>query len=202
MSGSPQTCKNTEQEDAEDLPSCSKSPQGFVKTCGFIMCVRCFSVQIYMFTTFPNGQVYGCAIIRAVLHLFYEDLGVGSPLVGTHQDLSFEACFQFLRIYAFLLAHMYSTNRLEFGEVTVVRMPRGLDELSRQSTRPFLHCWIRSASDSTQHADLGCIVAWAQRATAHSMCIAENVTRFPLSGCSPISMDHCIGLIHPHPSSR
>ena len=109
MSGSPQTCKNTEQEDAEDLPSCSKSPQGFVKTCGFIMCVRCFSVQIYMFTTFPNGQVYGCAIIRAVLHLFYEDLGVGSPLVGTHQDLSFEACFQFLRIYSFLLAHMYST---------------------------------------------------------------------------------------------
>ena len=79
------------------------------RTCGFIMCVRCFSVQIYMFTTFPNGQVYGCAIIRAVLHLFYEDLGVGSPLVGTHQDLSFEACFQFLRIYSFLLAHMYST---------------------------------------------------------------------------------------------
>ena len=88
------------------------------------MCVRCFSVQIYMFTTFPNGQVYGCAIIRAVLHLFYEDLGVGSHLVGTHQDLSFEACFQFLCMYGThlcsLFAHMYSTNRLEFGEVTVI----------------------------------------------------------------------------------
>ena len=104
MSGSPQAWKNTEQEDAEDLPSCSKSPQDFVKTCGFIMCVRCFSVQVYMFTTFPNGQVYGCAIIRAVLHLFYEDLGVGSPLVGTHQDLSFEAGFQFLCMYAFMLS--------------------------------------------------------------------------------------------------
>ena len=69
----------------------------------------CSNLFMYMFTTFPNGQVYGCAIIRAVLHLFYEDLGVGSPLVGTHQDLSFEACFQFLRIYSFLLAHMYST---------------------------------------------------------------------------------------------
>ena len=59
-----------------------------------------------MFTTFPNGQVYGCAIIRAVLHLFYEDLGVGSPLVGTHQDLSFEAGFQFLCMYAFM--HFFS----------------------------------------------------------------------------------------------
>ena len=27
VSGSPQACKNTEQEDAEDLPSCSNSPQ-------------------------------------------------------------------------------------------------------------------------------------------------------------------------------
>ena len=52
---------------------------------------------MYMFTRFPNGQVYVCAIIPMVLHLFYEDLGVGSHLVGTHQDLCFEA-------YAFMLS--------------------------------------------------------------------------------------------------
>lgn len=49
---------------------------------------------MYMFTRFPNGQVYVCAIIPMVLHLFYEDLGVGSHMVGTHQDLCFEACFR------------------------------------------------------------------------------------------------------------
>ena len=56
---------------------------------------------MYVFTRFPDGQVYVCAIIRMVLHLFYEDLGVGSHLVGTHQDVCFEACFHFLHIYAF-----------------------------------------------------------------------------------------------------
>ena len=79
-----------------------------------MMCILCSNLCMYMFTMFPNGRVYVCAIVRAVLHLFYEDLGVGSPLVETHQDISFEACFQFLckyvRIYVcFLLAHMYST---------------------------------------------------------------------------------------------
>lgn len=37
VSGSPQACKNTEQEDAEDLPSCSNSPQDFARR----ICIPC-----------------------------------------------------------------------------------------------------------------------------------------------------------------
>ena len=73
-----------------------------------------------------------------------------------------------------------------------------------------------SCSDSPR--DRPCIVRFDQRVTAPNMltmdaslhgfsgplstacmyiCSRENVTRFPLSGCSPISIVHCVGLPHP-----
>ena len=79
---------------------------------------------------------------------------------------------------------------------------------------------LRSCSDSPR--DRPCIVGFDQRVTAPNMltmdaslhgfsgplstacmyiCSRENVmyvcTRFPLSGCSPISIVHCVGLPHP-----
>ena len=128
MTARPHRHRNCSNESTDAL-SVDLFNKRCIKTCGFIVCVvvliRFMYVRVYEVSGWSGLRL--CHNSNGFAFVLRRSRSRKSSGRNTSRCV-FRSLFPFFTHLCLLLAHIYSTNRLEFGEVTVIRRPRGLDE--------------------------------------------------------------------------